>query len=419
MKVYKFGGASVCNGAGVRNVIDIVSKEREPLIVVVSAMGKTTNAMEEVLHHYLEGNGAAVSARLEQIRQMHVQIMDELSLSDRTRFESLFSMLAGSLGRRTPADSYERSYDDIVSYGELLSTAIVASYARQCGISTEWIDMRRTLITDSRHREASVDFGASASNLRRAVGCDAQLFVMQGFIGGTTSGHPTTLGREGSDYTAAAVASMLGCHSVTIWKDVDGILSADPRIFPSAALIERLSYVDAVELAYSGAQIIHPKTIKPLHNKNIPLYVRPFAAPERPGSCICNFDDYTPPAMPVLILKRNQILLSIEPKDFSFVIEESLAEVFAILNSYGQKVNMVQTSAVRISVSIDASRYFSDLVADLQRAFSVRYNDNLELLTIRGYTPEVIERESAGHTIYIRQQTRRSIRLLRDAVSMA
>ncbi len=210
---------------------------------------------------------------------------------------------------------------------------------------------------------------------------------------------------------------MLGCESVTIWKDVDGILSADPRIFSDVTLIDRLSYVDAVELAYSGAQIIHPKTIKPLQNKNIPLYVRPFGAPDKPGSCICRWDDYVPPRVPVLILKRSQVLLSVEPKDFSFAMEESLEKVFTALNRHRQKVNMVQSSAVRISVSVDASRYFDDLVNDLKQDFAVRYNDNLELLTIRGYTWDIVERESLGYTIYIKQQTRRSIKLLRGRSS--
>ena len=308
-------------------------------------------------------------------------------------------------------------YDGTVSYGELLSTAIVASYARQCGVEAVRVDMRECLVTDDRYREATVDFEESAERLRKVVECGARMFVMQGFIGGTRDGRATTLGREGSDYTAAAVASMLGCESVTIWKDVDGILSADPRIFSDVTLIDRLSYVDAVELAYSGAQIIHPKTIKPLQNKNIPLYVRPFGAPDKPGSCICRWDDYVPPRVPVLILKRSQVLLSVEPKDFSFAMEESLEKVFTALNRHRQKVNMVQSSAVRISVSVDASRYFDDLVNDLKQDFAVRYNDNLELLTIRGYTWDIVERESLGYTIYIKQQTRRSIKLLRGRSS--
>lgn len=415
MKVYKFGGASVRNGAGVRNLIDITGRVGEPLAVVVSAMGKTTNALEDALSHAVNGDREAVRVRLESIKASHEEIMDDLALQDRELFYETFSELEEVLLRRPVGGDYDMMYDATVSYGELMSTAIVASYARQCGVEAVRVDMRECLVTDDRYREATVDFAESAGRLRKAVECGADMFVMQGFIGGTREGRATTLGREGSDYTAAAVASMLGCESVTIWKDVDGILSADPRIFRDVTLIERLSYVDAVELAYSGAQIIHPKTIKPLQNKKIPLYVRPFGSPDKPGSCICQWDDYVPPRVPVLILKRSQVLLSVEPKDFSFVLEESLEKVFATLNRHRQRVNMVQSSAVRISVSVDASRYFDDLVADLKRDFNVRYNDNLELLTIRGYTWDVVERESLGHTIYIKQQTRRSIKLLRNA----
>jgi len=413
MKVYKFGGASVRNGAGVRNLIDITGRVGEPLAVVVSAMGKTTNALEEVLRHATEGDVQVARECLDAVRMSHEEIMDELELYDRDLFLTTFSELEDKFSHLSSFSGYDMTYDALVSYGELLSTAIVASYARQCGVDVVRVDMRECLVTDDRYREATVDFAESTERLRKAVECGADMFVMQGFIGGTRDGRATTLGREGSDYTAAAVASMLGCESVTIWKDVDGILSADPRIFRDVTLIDRLSYVDAVELAYSGAQIIHPKTIKPLQNKNIPLYVRPFGDPDKPGSCIGQWDDYEPPSVPVLILKRSQVLLSVEPKDFSFALEESLEKVFSVLNKHRQNVNMVQSSAVRISVSVDASRYFDDLVAELQRDFTVRYNEDLELLTIRGYTWDVVERESLGHTIYIRQQTRRSIKLLR------
>lgn len=418
MKVYKFGGASIKSADGVRNLFRIAKMacdNGERLIVVVSAMGKTTNAIEEVLYHYTEGNLSAAISRLEQIREYHEQIMDDLSLSDRSMFEDRFSAFENIIRRETPTGTYESTYDSIVSYGELLSSSIVCSYLNEHGLRTKLTDMRSTLITDDRFREASVDFETSTQRLKEAVGGDFDICLMQGFIGGTIDGRPTTLGREGSDYTAAAVANMLDCDSVTIWKDVEGIFSADPRLFPSATLIERLSYVDAVELAYSGAQIIHPKTIKPLRNKNIPLYVRPFDNPEAEGSCIKDSDDYTPPQVPILILKRNQILISLEPKDFSFVLEESLEKAFSILNRHRQKVNLVQTSAIRISVSVDASRYFSELIEDLKSEFAVRYNDNLELLTIRGYLWDVVERESVGHTIYIKQQTRRSVKLLRNS----
>lgn len=415
MIVYKFGGASVQSAAGVKNLYSIISNKEE-MVVVVSAMGKTTNAMEEVLSHHFEGNTSGALGRLSEVKAYHQAIITDLDMSGLKSVDSLFAELQKfiSLGCCTTC-SFEELYDKVVSYGEMFSTAIISEYLKKMGIANHLIDMRKTLITDPKFRAASINYEASTLNLKHEIAeHKATIYIAQGFIGGTPKGEPTTLGREGSDYSAAAIASMLDAKSVTIWKDVDGILNADPRLFSSTQLIKQLSYIDAVELAYSGAQIIHPKTIKPLQNKAIPLFVKPFNNPTAEGSVIKDSADYISPTMPVLILKQNQILLSIGLQDFSFVLEESLQQIIILLNRYNQKINLVQSSAIKITICIDKSRYFNDIIKDLSRNFIVKYNDNLELLTIRGYTDEVLEQQTEGRTIYIKQQTRRSVRLLRN-----
>ena len=418
MEVYKFGGASVQSAEGVKNLSCIVGKAEKPLVVVVSAMGKTTNAMEEVLRYFMEGEKEQAANRFSIVKKYHIRIMEGLGLGQE-RVASVFASVERILAEETPScNGYDYWYDRIVSFGEILSTTIVNAYLNVQGIKSRFIDMRRSFITDNKHREANVDYELSRERLLKEIGTEPEgVYLLQGFIGGTKEGESTTLGREGSDYTAAAVANILDCKAVTIWKDVPGILNADPRIFGNTVLIPRLTYVDAVELAYSGAQIIHPKTIKPLQNKDIPLYVRPFGTPEAAGSVIKGNEGYTPHGIPVLILKRDQILISIRPKDFSFVLEESLAHIFALMHAYHQKINLIQSSAIRITLSVDNSRYFSGLLEELQKNYKVKYNDNLELLTIRGYNSEVVERESAGHTVYVRQQTRRSYKLLRESTA--
>lgn len=415
MIVYKFGGASVQSAAGVKNLYSIIT-DKEEMVVVVSAMGKTTNAMEEVLAHHYEGNTAAALGRFCEVKAFHQTIIDNLEIKNTHNIEAIFLEVQKllSLGCCTTC-SYEQLYDKIVSYGEMLSTTIISEYLLEMGLKNHLIDMRKVLITDSKFRAASIDYPCSTANIKREISQNkAHVYIAQGFIGGTPKQEPTTLGREGSDYTAAAIASMVDAKSVTIWKDVDGILNADPRLFSSTQLIKQLSYIDAVELAYSGAQIIHPKTIKPLQNKSIPLYVKPFNNPTAEGSVIKDSADYQSPTMAVMILKRNQIMLSIGLKDFSFVLEESLQQIIILLNKYNQKINLVQSSAIKITICIDKSRYFNDIIRDLSQDFIVKYNDNLELLTIRGYTQEALLQQTEGHTIYIKQQTRRSVRLLRD-----
>ena len=312
-----------------------------------------------------------------------------------------------------PTKSYDENYDQVVSMGELLSTQIIAVYLLKQGLSVEWWNMPKLLRTDNTWREAHVDDETSAATIK-AGWSRAQrpnIVVTQGFIGGTADGQRTTLGREGSDYTAALLGNYLDAESVTIWKDVPGILNADPRIEPNTRLIPSLRYQDAVELAYSGAQVIHPKTIKPLENKHIPLFVKPFGDPTAAGSCIAA-DGVGPINIPVYIWRKNQILITMRAKDFSFVLEQSLSEIFDIIHRHRLKVSLIQSSAVTISVCVDNTRFVPEALQALKQHFNVSYNDHLSLLTIRGTTPEILEQAKAGRTIMLSQTTRRTARLV-------
>ena len=407
-KVYKFGGASVKNAEGVRNVEKIVRLAgAQDLMVVVSAMGKTTNALERVVEFLDAGKEEQALTQWIDIVDFHVAIMKELGLQPGSDIR-----LQGEIPY-DPAKSLDENYDQIVSLGEIMSTQIVAVYLLKQGFSVEWWNMPKLLRTDDTWREAKVDDATSAELIRSGWNRPQRpaVVVTQGFIGGTADGRRTTLGREGSDYTAALLGNYLDAESVTIWKDVPGILNADPRLEPDTVLIPSLRYKDAVELSYSGAQIIHPKTIRPLENKHIPLFVKPFGEPNAAGSCISE-NGVGPIDIPVYIWRKNQILITMRAKDFAFVLEESLSEIFDIIHRHRLKVSLIQSSAVTISVCVDNTRFVPEALAELQQHFNVTYNENLSLLTIRGTTPEILERAKAGKTIMLSQTTRRTARLV-------
>ena len=408
-KVFKFGGASIKDAAGVRNLEQIVRLNSAPdgLMVVVSARGKTTNALERVVDYLDAGKEDMALTQWVDIIDHHVAIMKELGIQPGVDIR-----LQGEIPY-DPNKSFDENYDQIVSLGEIMSTQIIAVYLLKQGLSVEWWNMPKLLRTDNTWREAKVDDKTSAEIIRagweRAQRPD--IVVTQGFIGGTADGQRTTLGREGSDYTAALLGNYLDAESVTIWKDVPGILNADPRIEPNTVLIPSLRYQDAVELSYSGAQIIHPKTIKPLENKRIPLYVKPFGDPNAAGSCISE-DGIGPVNIPVYIWRKNQILITMRPKDFAFVLEESLSEIFDIIHRHRLKVSLIQSSAVTISVCVDNSRFVPEAMTELKQHFNVSYNDHLSLLTIRGTTKEILEQAKDGRTIMLSQTTRRTARLV-------
>ena len=416
MKVYKFGGASVKDAAGVRNLESIVRAAGGDLMVVVSAMGKTTNALERVVEFLDAGKEEQALNQWVDIIDYHVAVMKELGLQPGSDIR-----LQGEIPF-DPQLSLDENYDQVVSLGEIMSTQIIAVYLLKQGLSVEWWNMPKLLRTDNTWREAKVDNETSAATIR--AGWERanrpSIVVTQGFIGGTAEGKRTTLGREGSDYTAALLGNYLDAESVTIWKDVPGILNADPRLEPDTILIPSLRYQDAVELSYSGAQIIHPKTIRPLENKQIPLFVKPFGDPEAAGSKIAA-DGVGPIDVPVYIWRKNQLLITMRAKDFAFVLEESLSEIFEIIHRHRLKVALIQSSAVTISVCVDNTRFVPEAIEELKQHFNVTYNDHLSLLTIRGTTPEILERAKADRTIMLSQTTRRTARLVvkEDSVPQA
>lgn len=425
MNVYKFGGASISDAQKIVNVNNIIKSCDDQLVVVISALGKTTNELEKLLGFFLIADRVGMRETLTNIEYNHKQITNDLSLPESTIEHLLLSlddMIFGcSLGDRTSRD-YDFWYDAIVSYGELLSSTIVCEYLRSQSINSVLIDARGVLITDNKHREANVNIEHSERRFEDILLTlnNPKVLITQGFIGASMDGETTTLGREGSDYSAAIMAVICKSRSLTIWKDVAGVLNADPRYYPDAVLIEQLNYHDAVELAYSGAQIIHPKTIRPLYNNNIALYVRSFVNPSLSGSVINS--ERSSINVPIIILKRDQILLTISPNDFSFALEESFENIFTLANNYRQKVNMVQNSAVSISIVVDNSRYFDDFLDALRQFYKVAYNEGLELVTVRGdfTTDEVkrlIEAESNEYNIYLSQHTRRLVRLVRKVSS--
>lgn len=409
MIVYKFGGASVKSAEGIRNIKKIVSKIDDDLFVVVSAMGKTTNALEAVLDAFMKANKQDALNLLSDVEEYHINIIKELFVDEENAvkiivpyFEELKKLIEISVG-----DDYDKWYDRIVSYGEVISTKIVSTFLLESGIDNIWLDLRKLLVTDSNFREANVNLTESEKRIKQAVNfSDCKIFIGQGFIGTNQQGFPTTLGREGSDYSAAIIGNLLNAESVTIWKDVPGILNADPRIFENTVHIPEMTYVDAVELAYSGAQIIHPKTIKPLENKKIPLFVRPFNNPESLGSVI-NAEILKPITIPVYTLLKNQILITLRPLDFSFVLESSLSRLFSIAEKHRLKVSLIQSSAVSISICVDSSRYTQSAIDELSNDFRVSYNTNLDLLTVRGITPKIIQEIISNNEIILQQRTRR------------
>jgi aspartate kinase len=420
MRVFKFGGASVKSADAVRNVASILKRfSNEDIIVVVSAMGKTTNALEELTDAFFYGKGDAVK-KLDEIKKFHFDIINQL-FPDKTHpvhneISNTFVELDWAI-EEEPTHGYNHEYDQIVSVGEVLSTKIVSEYLNEAGVKNKWQDVRDLIRTDNTYREGNVDWEETRLLIEKVLlpafdaGEQGRIIVTQGFLGGTSENFTTTLGREGSDYTAAILAFTSGAQDVTIWKDVPGVLNADPKWFDETKKIDQISYHDAIELAYYGATVIHPKTIKPLQNKKIPLYVKSFLHPEDKGTVIN--DEQHPLPVPSFIFKINQILLSISPKDFSFIVEESLSNIFRLFHEMQVKVNMMQNSAISFSVSMDNDdRRIPELIRMLQNDFRVLYNDNLELVTIRYYDQATIDRVTTGKEILLEQKSRHTVQLV-------
>ncbi|QJW92443.1 aspartate kinase [Spirosoma taeanense] len=408
MKVFKFGGASVKDAAGVRNLAEIVRAQGQNAVVVVSAMGKTTNALEDVVRAYVNQQTADLQSRVQAVRTYHQTIMEELT-GDFTLVEQTFDHLDNYL-KQPPSAPFDEVYDQIVSLGEILSTQIVAAYLTQTGVPTRWVDARQLIRTDSTFREGQVDWSETSQRIAKAVTPDA-VTITQGFIGQTADGRTTTLGREGSDYTAAIFAHCSDAESVTIWKDVPGVLNADPKWFDETVLLQKLTYQDAIELAYYGATVIHPKTIKPLQNKGIPLYVRSFIQPEAQGTAIGNYEQHL--TTPSFIFKVNQMLISLHPYDFSFIAEDNLSRIFGRFAQAGVKINLMQNTAISFSVVVDDNPdRVPTLLEQLKKDFRVSYNAGLELITIRYYNQSTIDRVLVNKNLLLEQKSRYTVQLV-------
>jgi aspartate kinase len=414
MIVHKFGGAAVKDALGVRNLFSILKEWKEDKVIVVSALGKTTNELEILTKAIFENNQPLFKNQLEKIQNYHLQVANDL-FSEKTdihnEIDSVFQLIKSTANEKHT--DYDFLYDQVVSLGEVLSTKIVSAYLNKMGLTTQWTDIRKFLITDHIYREANVNMDLSSNAIKKSFNYSPdQVILTQGFIGGTQEGNTTTLGREGSDYTAALLANILDAEKVVVWKDVPGILNADPRYFDETEKLDEISYQEAIELAFYGAKIIHPKTIKPLQNKSIPLLVKSFLDPASDGTLISGFESYTQ-GKPVFIVKTNQILISVVPKDFSFVFEERLSKIYHLFAQHRIKVNVIQNSAINFTVSADENNpRISQLLDDLRREFRVLYNSGLELITIRHYTEEAVKKVLANRKVLIEQRSRHTAQFL-------
>ena len=415
MQVFKFGGASVNSADAVRNMASIVSRYRkEPLIVVVSAMGKTTNRLERLVPGVTPDKTLRDTLFAELVdyhQQMACALFADGGQEElQARLQTLFDELHRRI--ELPATNYNFDYDQTVCFGELLSTTIISHYLNHIGLTNRWVDIRTVVRTDSNYREGHVDWAATQQTALRELADTDTLVVTQGFIAGTAEGHTTTLGREGSDYSASILSYCLNVESMTIWKDVPGFLNADPKFFADTVKIEQIPYNEAIELAYYGASVIHPKTVKPIQNKGIPLFIKSFLAPDDPGSTIGAYRTIRP-LTPLYIFRNDQLLLSILPKDFSFIAEDNLQTIFAALAETGVRVNMMQNSALSFSLCIDANAILLHRLQELLRpSFRLRYNEHLQLITIRYYSQDIIDHIVAGRPILLQQRSRTTTQLL-------
>ncbi len=416
MIVFKFGGASVKSADAVRNIVEILRPfEQEEILVVVSAMGKTTNALERVIEQYHEGNGNEVEKEYMQLRHYHLGIVEGLfDQQDHPVYdavEKLFMQLRERLDKQ-PTLNYDFDYDQLICFGELLSTTIIHFFLNESGIHSKWMDIRRSLKTDSTWREARIDWELSSTMVTKNFKFNGErILITQGFLGSTINDQTTSLGREGSDYTAAVLAHILKADHVTIWKDVPGVLNADPKYFDDTILLDKLSYLDAIELAYFGTSVIHPKTIKPLQNKNINLYVRSFLNPEAPGTLVGNLSYET--LTPSFIFKMDQVLLRVSPLDFSFINENNLEEIFGILGRQGMKINLMQNSAISFKMIVNNDkRKLREVVDELEKKYKVAYQTGLELVTIRYFDQSTIDRVMINKELILEQRGIQNIELL-------
>ncbi len=426
MRVYKFGGASVKDAAGVRNVLKVLRElEASDTVVVISAMGKMTNAFESLVRSFFDGPEVSemsetkdtigsLDSQLESIRAFHFDIVDDLGFEAthpvRSELEELLEGIRTFL-KNNDSESYDFVYDQIVSCGELISTRICSAFLNANGLENSWLDVRGCIVTNSDFRRARVDWNATCRQINKQIDRKG-ITVTQGFLGGDAQGNTTTLGREGSDYTAGIFAYCLEASEVSIFKDVPGVLNADPREFQRTELLNRISYKEAIEMAFFGASVIHPKTLQPLQRKEIPLRVRSFLKPLEAGTFVRK-GQHLEPEVPCFIVKKNQILLSVSDKEFHFVMEEDISELFALLSTFKMKVNMIQNSAISFSVCIeDNFNNFKRLVETLSTKYKVLFNKDLTLYTVRHFREEDLEKLERGQTVLLKQLSRETAQLV-------
>ena len=418
MKVFKFGGASVNNVEKIKNVGDILlSYPNDKILVVVSAMGKTTNALEKVVDAFYSNQKEKALELFEAVKQSHLTTAKYLLVTQSNKTEEQLSNFFTEvewLLHDKPVRDYDYYYDQVVCVGELLSTAIISAYLNEIGIDNKWVDVRDIFRTDDNFRDANIDWtftGEKVKNEILPLFKDVNIVVTQGFIGATDENESTTLGREGSDYTAAVFANLLRAESQTIWKDVEGVMNADPKKFPDAQLINELNYDEVIEMAYYGAQVIHPKTIKPLQNNGIPLLVKCFQDKSLPGTVIHNKQLKGLP--PIIVVKEQQALVHLHSKDFSFVGEKPVAELYHLLASIKIKPNLIQTGAVTIQVCLDdRSDKIEKLALGASDIFDVQVEKGLTLLSIRHYNDSILEKMTEGKTVVLKQQLPDTVQVL-------
>jgi aspartate kinase len=388
MKIFKFGGASIKDALGVKNVAHILHQEgASNCLLVISAMGKMTNAFENIVNSYVNNDQEKLTESIDFTINYHTKIINDL-FQDEHEIHQNITILFGEMIHflaKNIAKEYDYLYDQIVCYGELLSTTIVSEYLTDIGVTNTWKDVRKLVITDAVYRDATLNWLETEQLIKTQID-SSKLTIVQGFIGGNSNGNTTTLGREGSDYTAGIFAYCLDAKNVTIWKDVLGVLNADPREFKETQLLNHISYEETIEMAFYGASVIHPKTIKPIQNKQIPLYVRSFNDLNSPGTKVSSGITIEP-IVPCFIVKKNQVLISISTRDFSFMVEDNISDIFKLLHTYQLRVNLIQNSAISFSVCVDNHfNHFDQFYDEIKLVFKASFIKGVDLYTVRHFT---------------------------------
>lgn len=414
MRIFKFGGASVKDADGVKNVVRVLQTVgSDNTLVIVSAMGKMTNVFEGLVKNYFESK-SEIPHTLSTIQEYHMDILNGLFENSSHHIYNdinvLIKEIQGFFGNNKSPD-YNFVYDQVVSYAELISSAILSAYLNDIGLTNQLLDVRELIKTDNFYRRAKINWDVTQTTIHKNVDTN-KLNITQGFLGSDANNFTTTLGREGSDYTAAVFAYCINAESVTIWKDVPGVLNADPRYFEKTQLLNKISYREAIELAFYGASVIHPKTLQPLQRKEIPLYVKSFINPEASGTCVSKGIGLEP-KVPCFIVKKNQVLISLSTLDFSFIVEENISEIFNLLHLYKMKVDVIQNSAISFSVCVD-NNYdnLEKLLHHLKAKFKVTCDDAVSLYTIRHYNDNAIKSIEKGKKVLLKQLFQETVQIV-------